>query len=579
MLKKYYARVNKYKILFGRLIEYGGEHRLRDVLDRIYYKIKLNRLYKANTAAIFKTSSQTYTSDILISIVVPLFNTPENYLREMIDSVRSQNYLNWELCLVDASEVLYKKAYICNILKKYYENDKRIRYVELKENEGISENTNRGFEIAQGQYITLLDHDDVLHKNALYDIVKCIEGKGSDFIYTDELTFVEDVKNIVNIHYKSDFALETLRCNNYICHLSTFKKALLDEVGGLRKEFDGSQDYDLILRLTEKAKNIYHIPKVLYFWRAHEKSVAANINAKPYATIAAKRVLEAHLKRNNLRGEVESVRGLSSVFNIRYELSKTPLVSIILIDQDGDNVERCIASIEQSVTYPYYELIVSTNKRNKFGRLSNDKLTVHNRKEQATIPNQYNEAVEAAKGEYIIFLKPSMRVKQKEWIENLLRYAQREDVSAVGPIIYFDNNKVKNGGIYIDQQGKINIPDYKRVEANPGYMGRMFYARNVSILAEECIMVKKEEFYLRGKFNEKLNNYYYIDFCLKCNDKNIIITPLAKIYSCNKLCQYNKDRVIKHKEYAWLLEKWDKKIIEGDKFYNASLCRYSRRYK
>ena len=231
----------------------------------------------------------------LISILVPLYNTPEKFLREMIESVLVQTYGNFELCLADGSDE--EHSFVGDICKDYASKDKRVVYKKLEKNEGISGNTNRCVELSTGEYIGLFDHDDILHPSALYEYVKVINEQNADYIYCDEITFEgESINDMITLHFKPDYAIDTLRANNYICHFSVFKRSLLKETELFRKEYDGSQDHDMILRLTSLAENVVHVPKILYYWRSHPGSVASDISAKYYAIDAAKRAVQNHLK-------------------------------------------------------------------------------------------------------------------------------------------------------------------------------------------------------------------------------------------------------------------------------------------
>ena len=275
-----------------------------------------------------------------ISVIVPMYNTKERYLRELIDSLIKQTYSNWELCLADGSDE--KNEYV----EKLITQDKRIKYKFLNENKGISENSNEAIKLATGEYLALLDHDDILPAFSLYEIVKVInKNREAEFIYTDEDKILENKENRLGPHFKQDFAPDTLMSYNYICHFSIFKKELVEKLGGFRKEFDGSQDYDLIFRATEQANQIVHIPKVLYHWRMNENSVALSSDAKPYAYEAAKRVIAAHLKRIGVKGKVED-SSILGIYKVKYEVQGNPKVSIIIPNKDYiGTLKVCLKSL------------------------------------------------------------------------------------------------------------------------------------------------------------------------------------------------------------------------------------------
>ncbi|NTV77566.1 MAG: glycosyltransferase, partial [Clostridiales bacterium] len=264
--------------------------------------------------------STQFSKKIKFSILVPLYNTPEKFLTEMIDSVVAQTYPNWELCLADGSDGDH--VYVREICQRYMDGDSRIVYKKLASNQGISGNTNECYQMATGDFIALFDHDDILHPSVLFEYMKVICSKGADYIYCDEATFKNgNIDHMITLHFKSDFAIDTLRANNYICHFSAFSRELLEGTELFRPQFDGSQDHDMILRLTSAAKNVVHVPKLLYYWRSHKGSVASDISAKTYAIEAARGAVADHLTRNGFRNfEIISTRAFQTIFRIKYEL-------------------------------------------------------------------------------------------------------------------------------------------------------------------------------------------------------------------------------------------------------------------
>ena len=299
------------KNLFIRIRRYGSISNLKKKIESKIIERKAYRSYgtlSMPTAQEIEVQKNTnFDKDITFSILVPLYNTPEQFLREMIDSVVAQTYGKWELCLADGSDS--EHAYVETVVKSY--NDPRIKYERLSENLGISGNTNKCFEMATGDYIGLFDHDDILHPTALFEYMKVICGEDADYVYCDETTFSgRSIDHMITLHFKPDFAPDNLRANNYICHFSVFSKELVKECGTFRPEFDGSQDHDMILRLTRKARHIVHVPKILYYWRSHAGSVASDINAKSYAIDAAKNAVAAHLKECDFRDSRSRVRVL-----------------------------------------------------------------------------------------------------------------------------------------------------------------------------------------------------------------------------------------------------------------------------
>ena len=301
---------------------------------------------------------------IKISILVPLWNTPKTFLSDMITSVLNQTYENWELCLADGSDE--EHGYVEQICREYASQaGGRIVYHKLEKNEGIAGNTNQCYRLSTGEYIGLFDHDDILHPSALYEYVKAINETGADFLYCDESTFKGgSIDKLLTMHFKPDYAPDTLCANNYICHFSVFARQLLKEDTELfRTSLDGSQDHDMILRLTDRARKVYHIPRLLYYWRSHEGSVASGIEAKPYAVEAARKAVTDHLERHGYRHfQISSTKAFPTIFRIRYQVEGNPRISIIIPNKDHrEDLERCIKSITERSTYNNYELVIVEN--------------------------------------------------------------------------------------------------------------------------------------------------------------------------------------------------------------------------
>ena len=322
--------VYNYGRLFYNICGHGG---VRRAFKAMFMKKPFSKKYIKSLfltkEELEKQRNEVFSKDITFSILVPLFNTPENYLRDMIDSVVNQTYGKWELCLADASDDAH--AYVGEVCKTYYEKDKRIVYKKLEKNMGISENTNVCIQMATGNFISLFDHDDILIPTALYENMKVICEKDADFIYTDEATFLgNNIYDIVTYHFKPDFAIDNLRANNYICHFSSFDRTLIDKVGMFSTQYDGSQDHDMILRLTAAAKNVVHIPKLLYLWRSHKNSVSQDINSKTYAIDAGKRAVRDSILREGMNATVESSPAFPTIYKINYEIIGNPLISIII---------------------------------------------------------------------------------------------------------------------------------------------------------------------------------------------------------------------------------------------------------
>lgn len=467
-----------------------------------------------------------FPREITFSILVPLYNTPEKLLREMIDSVVAQTYGNWELCLADGSDE--EHAYV-GVICEEYAADSRVKYSKLTENRGISGNTNACIEMSSGEYIALFDHDDLLHPAALYEMMRAICEKGADFIYTDEDSFHETPADAYSPHYKPDFAPDTLRSYNYICHFTAFSRDLLNKVGGFRSAFDGSQDYDMFLRLTEQAKCIVHIPKILYYWRNHAGSVASDVSVKPYTMISAKKALAEHLERVGLQGTVLDSAVLTT-YKINYEIVGTPLVSIIL--SDGTHQKRCVDSIAAKTTYPNYEIITSG----------------------------------APNGEYLLYLDADAEIITPDWIEQMLMFAQRQDVGAVGAMLWSENDTVYSAGKILGVKGAAGDAHRRYPKGHDGYKFRMTIAQNYSAVAKECMMVRRALWECVAK-DDLYHALSDVDFCLKLREKGYVIvwTPYAELYMHKTYKAPSKSEVRSFRA-AW------KQLLErGDPYYNPNL--------
>ena len=359
---------NKIKYYFRR---YGFLSTLKKILKRIFH-IKENRktnieqykiwMKKNNPSSEELENQRNHKFDIepKISIVVPMYNTNENFFKELVEGLINQTYQNWELCLADGSETQNKE------LKKYYESDKRIKYKFLNSNKGISENTNEAIKNVSGEFIGFLDHDDLLPKEALYEIVKAInENEEVDFLYTDEDKIDEEGERF-EPYFKPDFSPETLECNNYITHFVVVKKELIENVGNLNSKFNGAQDFDFLLMLSEVSKNIVHISKILYHWRVHKASTANVADTKPYAFEAGRKAIEKHLERIGRNGIVENGQDVPGIYKIKYDVIGNPKVSILIPNKDGISLlKKCISSILKLTTYDNYEIVIIENNSEK----------------------------------------------------------------------------------------------------------------------------------------------------------------------------------------------------------------------
>ena len=528
---------------------------------------------------------------VKISILVPLFNTPESFLREMLDSVLAQTYENWELCLADGSDEAH--GYVGEICRKYVSEDdrRRIVYRKLAKNAGIAGNTNECLKMAGGEYIGLFDHDDILHPSALYEYVRVINEQGADYVYCDETTFRSgDINHMLTMHFKPDYAVDNLRANNYICHFSVFARELLDGTELFRSRFDGSQDHDMILRLTDRAKKVVHVPRLLYYWRSHEGSVASGVEAKPYVVEAARGAVADHLKRHGFTHfQITSTRAFETIFKIRYPIAGDPMISVVIANKDHrKDLERCITSIMEKSTYENYEIIVVENGSGEpeiFEYYESLKERENVRVVSFDCGGSFNYSavnnfgVENARGDYILLLNNDTQVITVNWMEELLMYAQREDVGAVGAKLYYENKTIQHAGVVLGlgAHRTAGHSHYGQHRENLGYMGRLCYAQNVSAVTGACLLVKKKLFEEAGGldtgFAISLND---VDFCLKLRQMGLlnVFTPFAELYHFESISRGLDDQGEKAARYnsesERFREKWKEILEKGDPYYNPN---------
>ncbi|MCD7863970.1 MAG: glycosyltransferase family 2 protein [Lachnospiraceae bacterium] len=531
----------------------------------------------------------------LISILVPLYNTDSAMLREMIDSVENQTYENWQLCLADGSDADH--ASVGQICAEYVQRERqqgrnRVKHQVLVKNEGISGNTNECLKLADGDYIGLLDHDDVLHPSVLYEYVKAINEKGADYLYCDEATFQSgDINHMLTMHFKPDYAPDNLRANNYICHFSVFKRSLLDGTELFRPRFDGSQDHDMILRLTDRAQCIVHVPKLMYYWRCHPASTASNIGAKTYAIDAARNAVADHLRSHGYQNfKITSTRAFETIFKIHYEIQGNPKISIVIANKDhAVDLRRCITSIYEKSTYDNWEIIVVENGSTEeeiyryYRELEDGDGKVRIVKWQSTDSFNYsavnNFGASFATGEYILLLNNDTEVITVNWLEELLMYAQRKDVGAVGAKLYYPDKTIQHAGVVLKlgAHRTAGHSHYKQPKQNLGYMGRLCYAQDVSAVTGACLLVKKSLFDQVGGLDESfaisLND---VDFCLKLRELGYlnVFTPFAELYHYESASRGLDDSGEKAERYNRESEhfrtKWKEVLDAGDPYYNPN---------
>lgn len=527
-----------------------------------------------------------FDNQIKFSVIVPLYNTPKKFLNEMIKSVINQTYSDWELCLSDGSDFSF--SYVEDACKKFAKKDSRIKYKRLEENLRISGNTNASLSMATGDYIALFDHDDVLNPSALYENAKVINEQKADFIYSDEAIFQKNIYNVIGRHYKPNFSMDNLRANNYVCHFTVFDKSLLDKVGNFRDEFNGSQDHDMVLRLTEKAEKIVHIPKILYFWRCHKNSVASGTQAKSYAIEAGINAVKSHLKRCKMQGEVESSKVCPTIYRIKYEIKGEPLVSILIPNKDHiSDLNRCIKSILEKSTYKNFEIIIiENNSKDKetfdyYDNLkSKNKIKIVNFSGEFNYSNINNFGVDFTKGKHIILLNNDTEVIADDWIQEMLMFSQREDVGAVGAKLYYPDDTIQHAGIVLglgsdEIAGHVYLNEHK---SNAGYIGNLHYAQELSAVTGACMMIPKHVFEKVGGLDPLFAVAFNdIDLCMRIRKSGykIIWTPYAELYHYESKSRGYEDTSEKQKRFQkevnLFKERWGSELKKGDPFYNPNL--------
>lgn len=561
-----------------------SRHKLQG-LDNDYDYGEWYELTKPSEEELERQRKERFDYEPKLSIVIPVYRTPERYLQEMLESIRSQTYKNWEVCVADGSPRGESRE---RVLKRFADQDTRFKYVILGENKGISGNTNAAMEMAQGDFIVLADHDDTLTPDALYWCVKAMnEDPLYDVIYSDEDKLDMDGKALFDPHFKPDFNPDLLTSVNYICHLFVVNRNLAEAVGGFRQEFDGAQDYDFIFRCTEQARKIYHIPKVLYHWRCHMNSTASNPESKMYAFEAGARAIKAHFERVGIA--VDSVeKGVDfGIYHTRFHLKEEPLVSVIIPNKDHKaDLDLCLTSLLDKGSYKNLEVIVVENN-------STEEETFRYYEElQKARPNVQvvtwekgfnfsainNFGVIFAKGEYLLFLNNDTEVIEPEVIRELLGYGMREDVGVVGARLLYQDDTIQHAGVVIGFGGIAGHTFIGLHQAENSYFHRAMCAQDYSAVTAACMLSKKSLFQQVGGFREELAVAFNdIDYCLKIRalGKKVVYNPYALLYHYESKSRGLEDTPEKverfNREVARFIGYWPEIVIGGDPYYNPNL--------
>ncbi|MDU3485846.1 MAG: glycosyltransferase family 2 protein, partial [Enterococcus faecalis] len=522
-----------------------------------------------------------------ISIAMPVYNVEEKWLRLCIDSILNQVYTNWELCMADDAST---DSNVKKILTEYQQLDERIRVVFREQNGHISEATNSALAIATGEFVALLDNDDELAINAFYEVVKVLnENPELDLIYSDEDKIDMD-GNRSDPAFKPDWSPDLLLGTNYISHLGVYRRSILEEIGGFRKGYEGSQDYDLVLRFTEKTtkERIKHIPKVLYYWRMLPTSTAVDQGSKGYAFEAGLRAVQDALVRREINGHATH-GAANGLYDVYYDIESEKLVSIIIPTKNGyKDVQRCVSSIIEKTTYQNYEIIMADNgstdpKMHELYAEFEKQLPGRFFVESIDIPFNFstinNRAAKKAHGEYLLFLNNDTEVITENWLTLMVSFAQQERIGCVGAKLLYPNNTVQHAGVILGLGGVAGHGHYGYPHGDLGYFGRLAINVNYSAVTAACLLMKKADFDAVGGFEEAFTVAFNdVDLCLKVQalGRDNVWLHEAELYHFESQTRGYDDKGKKKKRFeqekVMMEEKWGP-LIENDPFYNPNLTR------
>lgn len=522
---------------------------------------------------------------ILFSIIVPLYDMPVFLLQDMINSVLRQSYPYWELCITDGSGPDHKGAEL--VCRSFAERDSRIRYRRLDRNYSIAENANLCLDMAAGEYIGLLEPGDLLHPAALFEVMRTILEKKADFIYTDEILFHDKPDNSFIPLFKSDYGPDSLCGNNYIRHFTVFRQNLLQETGGFDEACEGALDYDLILRLTERAEQIVHIPEILYYCRSDADSDISTIKTVPSVAEAGTRAVQRRIERLGLKGEVSIIKKGFEYYRIRYDINTTPLISIIIPNYEHiDDLRKCLNSVFEKTTYSNFEvLIVENNSTSQeifdyYEKIQQEKHNVR----VVFWPYKFNYSAinnfgfKYCKGDYILLLNNDIEVITPDWIQEMLMYAQRKDVGATGVKLLYPDNTIQHAGVGmgINTLTGNYFRGFSRGDA--GYMGRLLYAQNLYVVTAACMMVRRDVWEEMGGLDESFAVAFNdVDLCMHIRKAGYLVvwTPFAELYHYESKSRGMDDTPEKMRrsfsEILHLRTRWQRELEKGDPYYNPNL--------
>lgn len=583
------AGINAFQKFFIYLRKEGVSATFNRIRVKLFHKkdtFTYERWLKDNQITKSELEEQrkaTFSYEPKFSIVVPLYMTKESYLRALIESVANQTYANWELCFADGSG---EGSPLEKIIKEYQKRGLNIQYEILAENKGISENTNAAIKMATGDYIVLADHDDIVAEDALYECAKVINAdKNIDVLYSDEDKIDMAGKKYFDPNFKPDLNMDLLCSMNYICHLFVVKKTIIDKIGMLRSEFDGAQDHDFILRCVEVAQRVYHIPKVLYHWRCHINSTAANPESKLYAFEAGRKAVEEHYKRIGVPAKVEH-SSFYGMFHTKFCWEEQPLISILIPNKDHiEDLKKCMESIEQKSTYRNFEFVVIENNSTEEETFAyykeiekKENVQVVYYKGGFNFSKINNFGAKYAKGEYLLLLNNDTEIITPECLQELLGYCMREDVGIVGAKLCYDDDTIQHAGVVIGFGGMAGHAFIESSRFDTGYMGRIMCAQDYSAVTAACMMTKKSVYNAVGGLTEALEVAFNdIDYCLKVRElgKLVVYNPYAELYHYESKSRGMEDTPEKverfNSEVAKFCERWEDILQKGDPYYNPNL--------
>ena len=579
--------------IFQKTLRYWKNYGLKNTIKKVCQKLSGQRdygnyedflkKYGVTEEELARQRQETFENSPCFSIAVPLYQTKEKYLREMIESVQAQTYTNWELCLADGSG---REHSLQPVVGEYIAKDKRIKYCLLDSNEGIAGNTNEALKMADGDFVVLTDHDDLLSPEALYQCAKAVQKEPqTDVIYSDEDKVDMSGKKFFEPHFKSDYNIDLLCTMNYICHLFVVRKDVMERAGLFESCYDGAQDHDFILRCTEKAEHIVHIPKVLYHWRCHAQSTSENPESKLYAFENGCKAVKAHYDRIGIPAEVEQ-GPFYGMYRTHYLWKEQPLVSILIPNKDhAADLKKCMDSIEEKSTYRNFEFIIVENNSTEEETFAyykeiekRDNVRVLYYKEDFNYSRINNFGAKEANGEYVLLLNNDTEMIEPDSIKEMLDVCMRPDVGIVGAKLIFEDNTIQHAGVIIGFGGVAGHAFIGQDRDDNGYFSRIISVQDLSAVTAACLMVRRSVFDEVEGLNEEFKVAFNdIDFCLKVRKAGylVVYNPYAQFYhyeSKSRGQEDSADKVARFQQEIGLFgERWGELLEHGDPYYNPNL--------